>query len=102
MIYMTIGIVYLVVGGIQALMMRTQLASPDNELFTGNFFNQLMTLHGTNMIFFAAMPLLFGLFNFIVPLQIGARDVAFPFMNALSVWLTFFRSPVGEHLLVFR
>lgn len=90
LIYMTIGIVYLAIGGVQALMMRAQLAAPNNELFTGNLFNQLMTLHGTNMIFFAAMPLLFGLFNYIVPLQIGARDVAFPFMNALSVWLTFF------------
>lgn len=90
LIYMAIGIFYLGVGGIQALMMRVQLASPENEIFTGNFFNQLFTMHGTNMIFFAAMPLIFGLFNYIVPIQIGARDVAFPFMNALSVWLTFF------------
>lgn len=53
-------------------------------------FNEIMTMHGTTMIFLAAMPLLFGLMNAVVPLQIGARDVSFPFLNALGFWLFFF------------
>jgi len=63
---------------------------PDLHIFVGGTFNQLLTMHGTTMIFLAAMPLLFGFMNAIVPLQIGARDVAFPFVNSLGFWLFFF------------
>lgn len=87
--YVLVGVFYLIVGGLQALLMRVQLFSPDNHFVSYQLFNQLFTMHGTNMIFFAAMPLIFGLMNLIVPLQIGARDVAFPFMNAVSLWFTF-------------
>ncbi|MBX6722807.1 MAG: cbb3-type cytochrome c oxidase subunit I, partial [Dactylosporangium sp.] len=89
-----IGIMYLwsaafffTIGGTEAFMMRLQLMNPHNQLFVGNAFNQLVTAHGTTMIFFAVMPLFVGFINCIVPLQIGARDVAFPFLNSLSLWL---------------
>src|SRR5690606_40004770 len=85
------------IAGLHALLIRLQLAVPQNDLFTGDTFNELFTLHGTNMIFFVAMPMLFGLMNVAVPLQIGARDVAFPFMNALSFWL-FFAGALLFHL----
>ena len=84
------GVVFLLIGGLQALLMRIQLMYPENTFLSGTSFNELISAHGTNMIFFAAMPLLFGLMNLIVPLQIGARDVAFPFLNALGMWLFMF------------
>ncbi|MCF6093638.1 cytochrome c oxidase subunit I [Microaerobacter geothermalis] len=91
-----IGIMYLaaaglffVIGGIEAFLMRLQLMYPNNDLFVGSTFNQLMTMHGTTMIFFVAMPAIFGFMNAVVPLQIGARDVAFPFLNSLGFWLFF-------------
>ncbi|MGI6125972.1 MAG: cytochrome c oxidase subunit I [Planifilum sp.] len=87
--YFGTGVFYFLIAGLQALLIRLQLAVPQNDLFVGDTFNELFTLHGTNMIFFVAMPLLFGLMNVAVPLQIGARDVAFPFMNSLSFWLFF-------------
>jgi len=92
-----IGILYLigggfffVLGGIEALMIRLQLLIPNNDFVSAGFFNELITMHGTTMIFLAAMPLLFGFMNYIVPLQIGARDVAFPFINSLGFWMFFF------------
>jgi len=92
-----IGILYLigggfffVLGGIEALMIRLQLLVPNNDFVSAGFFNELITMHGTTMIFLAAMPLLFGFMNAIVPLQIGARDVAFPFINSLGFWMFFF------------
>lgn len=88
-LYLAAGFFFFLVGGIEALLIRLQLIFPNNTLFVGETFNQLLTMHGTTMIFLAAMPLLFGFMNFIVPLQIGARDVAFPFVNALGFWLFF-------------
>ena len=92
-----IGILYLlgggfffVVGGIEAMIIRAQLAIPNNDLISAGLFNQIITMHGTTMIFLAAMPILFGFMNAIMPLQIGARDVAFPFLNSLGFWLFFF------------
>ena len=92
-----IGIMYIIAsilmlfrGGVDAMMMRLQLALPDMQFLAPEHYNQVFTTHGTVMILFMAMPLMFGLFNVIVPLQIGARDVAFPFLNALSFWLFFF------------
>ncbi|ATY84166.1 cytochrome c oxidase subunit I [Kyrpidia spormannii] len=87
--YVLIGVFYLLVGGVEALLMRIQLFVPNNQFVSYPTFNELFTMHGTNMIFFAAMPLIFGLVNLIMPVQIGARDVAFPFMNAVSLWFTF-------------
>ena len=92
-----IGIMYLVSallmlfrGGVDALLMRTQLALPDQNLLDPEHYNQIFTTHGTIMILFMAMPFLFAMFNIAVPLQLGARDVAFPFLNAVSFWLFFF------------
>lgn len=91
-----IGILYLigggfffVVGGIEAMIIRLQLLKPNNDLVSAGLFNDLITMHGTTMIFLAAMPILFGFMNYIMPLQIGARDVAFPFINSLGFWMFF-------------
>ncbi|HLG71159.1 MAG TPA: cytochrome c oxidase subunit I [Chloroflexota bacterium] len=89
-----IGILYgatafllFLVGGIEALIMRLQLATPNGQVVDADTFNQLFTMHGTTMIFLVIMPLSVAFFNYVVPLQIGARDVAFPRMNALSYWI---------------
>src|SRR5947199_10508285 len=89
-----IGIMYLVttfvfffLGGIEALMMRLQLAEPNQTLLGGERFNQLVTLHGTTMVFLFVVPVMAGFGNYMVPLMIGARDMAFPRLNALSFWL---------------
>lgn len=91
-----IGILYLlgggfffIIGGIEAILIRFQLAKPELDLISAQTFNELITMHGTTMIFFAAMPLIFAFMNAVIPLQIGARDVAFPFVNALGFWLFF-------------
>uniref|UniRef100_A0A4Y8PZ81 Cytochrome c oxidase subunit 1 n=2 Tax=Paenibacillus athensensis TaxID=1967502 RepID=A0A4Y8PZ81_9BACL len=88
-LYLLAGGFFFLVGGLEAILIRLQLLYPDQSLFVGDTFNQLTTMHGTTMIFFAAMPLIFGFMNAVVPLQIGARDVAFPFVNALGFWLFF-------------
>lgn len=88
-LYIAFGFIYFLRAGMDALIMRTQLAFPQGHfwVFQGDKYNQVMTTHGTLMILFVAMPFLLGLMNVAVPLQIGARDMAFPFMNALSLWL---------------
>jgi cytochrome c oxidase subunit 1 len=87
-LYGVTALVFLLVGGIEALLMRVQLARPDNTLIAAGTYNELFTMHGTTMIFLVLMPLELGFFaNFAVPLQIGARDVAFPRLNALSYWI---------------
>lgn len=89
-LYIFAGVFYLIVGGLEAILMRIQLIVPENTFLVGATFNEVLTMHGTTMIFFAAMPLLFGIMNAVMPLQIGARDVAFPFVNALGFWMFFF------------
>ncbi|MBY0096837.1 cytochrome aa3 quinol oxidase subunit I [Mesobacillus maritimus] len=91
-----IGIMYLISallmlfrGGVDAIMMRAQLSAPENTLLDAQHYNEIFTTHGVVMIIFMAMPFIFALMNFVVPLQIGARDVAFPRLNALSFWLFF-------------
>lgn len=91
-----IGIMYLLSallmlfrGGVDAIMMRAQLALPDNTLLDSEHYNEVFTTHGVVMILFMAMPFIMFFFNFLVPLQIGARDVAFPRLNAISFWLFF-------------
>ena len=75
------------VGGVEALLMRSQLAVPNNTLITAEHYNQLVTMHGTTMIFLFVVPVWAGFANYMVPLMIGARDMAFPRLNALSYWL---------------
>src|SRR6516162_7758957 len=77
---------FFVIGGLEALVIRLQLWQPDNTLVSAEMFNSLFTMHATTMIFLAIMPLGAMFFNFIIPLQIGARDVAFPRLNAFSFW----------------
>src|SRR5437660_1173494 len=86
-LYMVTTFVFFCLGGVEALMMRLQLGAPDNTLVTPVIYNQLFTLHGTTMVFLFVVPMMAGLANYFVPLMIGARDVAFPRLNALSYWL---------------
>ncbi|MBI2872836.1 MAG: cytochrome c oxidase subunit I [Chloroflexi bacterium] len=85
-LYGATAIIFLLLGGLEALIMRIQLARPDQTVVSPEVFNQLFTMHGTTMIFLAIMPLNAALFNFLVPLMIGAGDVAFPRLNAFSYW----------------
>jgi cytochrome c oxidase subunit I len=96
-LYMLTGLFFLIVGGLEALVIRLQLAVPNNDLVAPDTFNQLFTMHGTTMIFLVAMPLLFGFVNYVLPLQIGARDMAFPRLNAFGYWC----QPFGGILLHF-
>src|SRR2546430_7323338 len=78
---------FFLVGGIEAVIMRLQLAHPDGTLVSAHRFNELFTMHGTTMVFLAIMPMSASFFNYMIPLLIGARDVAFPRLNALSYWI---------------
>ncbi|RFU60498.1 cytochrome c oxidase subunit I [Bacillus sp. V59.32b] len=89
-LYLIAGGFFFVVGGLEAMFIRIQLAVPNNDFISAGLFNEIITMHGTTMIFLAAMPLIFAFMNAVVPLQIGARDVAFPFLNSLGFWLFFF------------
>lgn len=89
-LYLAGGGFFFILGGIEALIIRIQLIKPENDFISAGLYNEMITMHGTTMIFLAAMPIIVGLMNAIMPLQIGARDVAFPFLNALSFWLFFF------------
>ncbi|HEX8274517.1 MAG TPA: cytochrome c oxidase subunit I [Longimicrobiaceae bacterium] len=90
--YGVVSFIWFLVGGLEALLVRAQLAVPNNDLISAEFYNQLFTTHAVTMVFLALMPLTAAFFNFLVPLQIGARDVAFPRLNALSFWIFFFGS----------
>ena len=85
--YIATSLMWFVAGGILALLMRAQLATPKEHLLTKDSYNQVITFHGTSMIFLVVVPILAGFGNFLVPLMIGARDMAFPRLNALSYWL---------------
>ena len=85
--YLVLTFVFFMLGGVEALMMRLQLSVPNNTLLTAEHYNQLLTLHGTTMIFLFVVPVMAGFGNYFVPLMIGARDMAFPRLNALSFWL---------------
>src|SRR6202795_4533796 len=89
-LYILYALVFLIVGGLEAGIMRIQLIRPHNDFVSPQVFNRMFTMHGTTMIFFVAMPLVFGFANYLVPLMIGARDMAFPRLNAFSFWLTAF------------
>src|SRR5690625_4009843 len=89
-LYLGGGGFFFLLGGLEAMIIRIQSIKPEHDFVTAGFFNEMITMHGTTMIFLAAMPILIGLMNAAMPLQIGARDVAFPFLNALSFWLFLF------------
>ncbi|QDP40057.1 cytochrome c oxidase subunit I [Radiobacillus deserti] len=89
-LYLIAGGLFFLIGGLEAMLIRIQLIKPANDFVSAGFYNEILTMHGTTMIFLAAMPIIFGLMNAVVPLQIGARDVAFPFLNSLGFWLFLF------------
>jgi cytochrome c oxidase subunit I len=88
--YIVMAVVFLVIGGIEALLMRWQLIVPRNDFLHPDVFHQMFTLHGTTMVFFMGMPILIGIGNYMVPLMLGIRDMAFPRLNALGFWATLF------------
>jgi len=86
-LYISTSLLFFLLGGLLALLMRAQLATPNESFVTKNSYDELFTMHGTTMVFLVVVPILAGFGNFLVPLMIGARDVAFPRLNALSYWL---------------
>src|SRR3954447_19423834 len=86
-LYLGTSLVFLAIGGFMAMLIRTQLATPDESFITRDSYNELFTMHGTTMIFLVVVPILAGFGNYLVPLMIGAADMAFPRLNALSYWL---------------
>ncbi len=94
--------VFFCLGGIEALLMRVQLSVPNNTLVTPEKYNQLLTMHGTTMIFLFVVPVMAGFGNYFVPLMIGARDMAFPRLNALSFWLLLFGGIVFYATIFFQ
>jgi cytochrome c oxidase subunit 1 len=90
LLYGTTAIVFFVIGGIEALLIRLQLARPGGKILSADAYNQLFTMHGLTMIFLVVMPLGAAFFNYMLPLLIGARDVAFPRLNAFSYWAFLF------------
>ncbi len=89
-LYIAFALLFLALGGLEALIIRIQLMHAHSDFVSPQVFNRMFTMHGTTMIFFFAMPLLFGFGNYLVPLMIGARDMAFPRLNAFSFWLSAF------------
>src|SRR6478672_3114260 len=85
--YLVLTFAFFILGGVEALMMRLQLSTADNTLLTPQTYNELFTMHGSTMVFLFIVPFWAGLANYFVPLMIGARDMAFPKLNALSFWL---------------
>src|SRR5436305_5616246 len=92
MLYLVTALSWFAIGGLEAVIMRAQLQGPNGRVVSAETFNQLFTMHGTTMIFLVVMPLSAAFFNFLIPLQIGARDVAFPRLNAFSYWVYLFGS----------
>src|SRR3984893_11946461 len=90
LLYIGYALVFLLIGGIEAIVIRIQLIRPHNSFVSPQVFNRMFTMHGTTMIFFVVMPVLFGFANYLIPLMIGSRDMAFPRLNAFSFWMTAF------------
>ncbi|GCE04296.1 cytochrome c oxidase subunit I [Dictyobacter aurantiacus] len=90
LMYLITGFFFFVVGGMEALLIRTQLAEPNGKVLDPNTYNQIFTMHGTTMIFLFVIPVLAGFGNYVVPLMLGARDMAYPRMNAFGYWLVLF------------
>ena len=89
-LYIVTSGVFFLAGGLMAALMRTQLSQAGNDFLTKDSYNEVLTMHGTTMVFLVVVPILAGFGNFLVPLMIGARDMAFPRLNALSYWLFLF------------
>jgi cytochrome c oxidase subunit 1 len=89
-LYLYTALAFFLIGGLEAILIRIQLQAPNQTIVSAEFYNQLFTMHGTTMVFLAIMPLSAAFFNYLVPLQIGARDVAFPRLNAFSYWVYLF------------
>ncbi|WP_431210312.1 cbb3-type cytochrome c oxidase subunit I [Puia sp. P3] len=89
-LYLWLSALFLLLGGAAILLVRTQLIVPDNHFLSPEAYNQLFTMHGTTMIFFVLTPAIFGFSTYLIPLMIGANDMAFPRLNAFSLWITFF------------
>jgi cytochrome c oxidase subunit 1 len=90
LLYVMYALVFLLIAGAEALAIRIQLMRPDNHFLTPEVYNRFFTMHGTTMVFLMGMPIIFGFANYLVPLMIGARDMAFPRLNAFSFWMTAF------------
>src|SRR5687768_3692523 len=90
LLYLYTALAFFLIGGLEAILLRIQLQGPNSQFISAEMYNQLFTMHGTTMIFLAIMPLSAAFFNFLIPLQIGARDVAFPRLNAFSYWVYLF------------
>src|SRR5262245_14851741 len=90
LMYIASALFFLVVAGLMASVIRLQLAFPNNDVVAPDTFNRLFTVHGTTMVFFVGMPIVAGLSNYLVPLMIGARDMAFPRLNAFGFWMFLF------------
>jgi len=86
-LYGVTAFIFFLVGGFEALLIRLQLAQPNGKILTASVYNQVFTMHGTTMVFLVIMPMSAAFFNYLAPLQIGARDVAFPRLNAFSYWM---------------
>ena len=99
-LYISMGLIFLLVGGFEALLIRLQLIRPLNDVVSPETFNRLFTLHGTTMVFLVGMPILFGFGNYLIPLMIGARDMAFPRLNAFSFWISAFAGLLFYYSLV--
>ena len=90
LMYGATAMFFFIVGGVEALLIRLQLAAPNGKVLNADLYNQMFTMHATTMVFLFVMPMAAGLANYFIPLQIGARDVAFPRINALGFWLLLF------------
>src|SRR5688572_23459403 len=86
-LYIATSLAFFLAGGVLALLIRTQLASADADVVSGDTYSELFTMHGTTMIFLVVVPVWAGFANYLVPLMIGARDMAFPKLNAFSYWM---------------
>ena len=86
--YLWLALFFFVIGGLEAMAIRAQLALPDNDLISPELYNQIFTMHGTTMIFLVLMPAMIGLATYLIPLMIGANEMAFPRLNAFSLWMT--------------
>ncbi|MBX5455614.1 MAG: cytochrome c oxidase subunit I [Thermogemmatispora sp.] len=100
--YMVTAFFFFVVGGLEALLIRTQLALPDGKVLDPQTYNEIFTMHGTTMIFLFVMPMFTGLGNYVVPLMIGARDMAFPRLNAFGYWIVLFGGLFLQSSFVFH
>ena len=97
LMYLLASLTFFLVGGLEALLMRIQLGTPNNTFLSPEAYNQIFTMHGTTMIFLVVVPMLVGFATYFVPLMIGARDMAFPRLNAFSFWIFLFGGLLLHH-----